>query len=63
MAKSTSSNLTPLWVTKSSNLGAILNQIRSVDRRRLIKRLGMLDAITTRKIDEAIKISLGLVRI
>ena len=42
---------------------AILNQIRSVDRKRLIKRLGMLDAITMRKIDEAIKISLGLIKV
>jgi mRNA interferase MazF len=38
-----------------------LSQIRSVDRERLVSRLGVLDAATTRKVDEAIKISLGLV--
>jgi len=40
---------------------AILNQIRSVDRKRLIKRIGSVDAATMRKIDEALLISLGLV--
>ena len=39
----------------------ILNQIRSIDRLRLRKRLGALDLATMRKVDEAIKISLGLV--
>jgi mRNA interferase MazF len=39
----------------------ILNQIRSVDRKRLIKRLGLVDAATMRKVDEALTISLGLV--
>lgn len=37
-----------------------LGQIRSVDRERLVKRLGTLDAPNMRKVDEAIKISLGL---
>ena len=37
-----------------------LGQIRSVDRARLVKRLGALDAATMRKGDEALKISLGL---
>ena len=37
-----------------------LGQIRSVDRQRLTKRLGALDAATMRKVDEALKISLGL---
>ena len=37
-----------------------LGQIRSVDRERLVKRLGALDAATMRKVDEALKISLGL---
>ena len=40
-----------------------LGQIRSVDRRRLVKRLGALDAATIRKVDEALKISLGLIAI
>jgi mRNA interferase MazF len=39
----------------------ILSQIRSIDRARLQKRLGVLDAATMRRVDEAIKISLGLV--
>jgi mRNA interferase MazF len=37
-----------------------LGQIRSVGRQRLTKRLGALDAATMRKVDEALKISLGL---
>src|ERR1700737_2108991 len=41
----------------------ILNQIRSVDRERLVKRLGAIDPATMRKVDDAIKISLGLVEI
>ena len=40
-----------------------LDQIRTVDRRRLIKRLGMVDTVTMRKVDEAISISLGLVNL
>jgi mRNA interferase MazF len=40
---------------------AILNQIRSVDRMRLVKRLGAVDAGTMRRVNEAIRISLGLV--
>jgi mRNA interferase MazF len=39
----------------------ILNQIRSIDRLRLKKRLGVLDPATMRLVDEALKISLGLV--
>ena len=38
-----------------------LSQIRSVDRERLVRRLGALDAATMRRVDEALKISLGLV--
>ena len=40
-----------------------LNQIRSVDRNRLVKRVGVVDAATMRKVDDAIRISLGLVPI
>jgi mRNA-degrading endonuclease toxin of MazEF toxin-antitoxin module len=32
-----------------------------VDRERLVKQLGSLDAATMRKVDRAIRISLGLV--
>jgi mRNA interferase MazF len=38
-----------------------LGQIRSVDRERLVKRLGTLDMAAMRKVDRALKISLGLV--
>jgi len=38
-----------------------LDQIRTVDRQRLVKRLGVMDAATMAKVDEALKISLGLV--
>ena len=40
---------------------ALFNQIRAVDRMRLIKRLGSVDAATLEQIDEAIRISFGLV--
>jgi mRNA interferase MazF len=39
---------------------ALFNQIRAVDRQRLIKRLGAVDAEILEQVDEAIKISLGL---
>jgi mRNA interferase MazF len=39
----------------------ILNQIRSIDQTRLQKRMGSLYPPTMRRVDEAIKISLGLV--
>jgi mRNA interferase MazF len=45
----------------SQKSAVILNQIRSIDRTRLQKRLGTLDAPTMSRIDEAIKISLGLI--
>jgi mRNA interferase MazF len=38
-----------------------LGQIRSVDRGRLVKRLGKLEPLTMSEVEEAIKISLGLV--
>lgn len=41
----------------------LLNQIRAVDKKRLIKKLGKADYETMIKIDYAIKISLGLVEI
>jgi mRNA interferase MazF len=40
-----------------------LDQIRTVDRRRMIRRLGVVDLRTIAKVDEALKISLGLVRL
>ena len=40
-----------------------LDQIRSVDKSRLVKRLGRLDVATMELVDQALKISLGLVEI
>lgn len=40
---------------------ALLNQIRAVDRIRLIKRLGRVDEETLSQVDEAIKVSLSLI--
>ena len=42
---------------------AVLNQIRAVDRVRLIKQLGTVDEDTMARVEEAIKISLGLIRL
>lgn len=42
---------------------AVLNQIRTVDRSRLLRRLGALAPATMRRIDQAILISLGLVEL
>jgi mRNA interferase MazF len=41
----------------------IANQIRSVDRERLLARLGRLSAPSLRRVDESLRISLGLVSI
>ncbi|HEV8289346.1 MAG TPA: type II toxin-antitoxin system PemK/MazF family toxin [Candidatus Norongarragalinales archaeon] len=38
----------------------LLNQIRAVDKRRLVKRLGRLDDEALERVDESIRISLGL---
>jgi mRNA interferase MazF len=40
-----------------------LDQIRTVDRRRLLKKLGKVDELAMRKVGEAISISLGLVKL
>ena len=41
----------------------LLNQIRTIDKRRMIDRWGMLGPETMKRLDEALKISLGLVPI
>jgi len=41
----------------------ILNQIRSIDRQRLLKRIGQIDSATQQRVDAALKISLGLVEL
>lgn len=39
----------------------LLNQVRSVDKQRLVRRLGVLRAETMARVDRALLISLGLV--
>jgi mRNA interferase MazF len=41
----------------------LLNQIRSVDKRRLVRRLGAVSPGTMRLVDRALQISVGLVAI
>lgn len=41
----------------------LLNQIRSIDTRRLVRRLGTVDKETIRKIDMALEVSLGIIKI
>lgn len=41
----------------------LLNQIRSVDKRRLVRRLGVLKAETLRQVERAILISFGMVKV
>jgi mRNA interferase MazF len=38
-----------------------LDQIRTVDRQRLLKRLGILDPAIMQRVDEALRISVGLI--
>jgi len=40
-----------------------LDQIRTVDRQRLARRLGAADSSTVAQVDEALRISLGLVHL
>jgi mRNA interferase MazF len=47
----------------SKRSAVIVNQIRSVDRQRLGKRIGGLAAQSMKRVDEAIKISLGLIEV
>ena len=41
----------------------LLNQIRSIDRQRLSKKIGKLPEATLKKVEAAIKVSLGLIEI
>ena len=41
----------------------LLNQLRSVDKKRLVKRLGKLSAENLVQVDRALRISLGLVEL
>ena len=63
-------NLYPTEVEISAGEGGLkqdsivlLNQIRSIDRLRLVKRLGKIEDSTLKKINLSIKISLGLIEI
>jgi mRNA interferase MazF len=47
----------------SQTSAVVLNQIRSVDRRRLIKRVGKASLSVMERVDRAISISLGLLEI
>ncbi|MEA3248259.1 MAG: type II toxin-antitoxin system PemK/MazF family toxin [Nanoarchaeota archaeon] len=38
----------------------LLNQIRTIDKRRLMKKIGSLDIFTIGKVDIALRISLGI---
>jgi mRNA interferase MazF len=40
-----------------------LDQLRSIDRELLVKRLGVIDQVTMRKVETAIEISLGLMAV
>jgi mRNA interferase MazF len=42
---------------------ALLNQIRSIDRQRLMRRLGRVSAATMERVNRAIQLSLGLIEI
>ncbi len=48
-----------ITVTSAIELG----QIRSVARERILRRLGGVDAATMQKVDDALRISLGLLQI
>lgn len=57
--------LTNIFIPKEiskldKNSTVMLNQIRTIDCSRLIKRIGSIDNFTMNKIDRAIKVSLAL---
>lgn len=41
----------------------LLNQIRTIDKRRLIRKLGSVEKDTIQKVEQALEISLGLIEI
>ena len=47
----------------TADMVALLNQIRSIDRRRLVRRLGAVRPATMTNVERALMISLGLVRV
>ncbi|MGB6370349.1 MAG: type II toxin-antitoxin system PemK/MazF family toxin [Atribacterota bacterium] len=56
---------TDVWAKKEKaglNLNSIIqgDQIRTISKERIVKKLGHFDDVIMKKIDEAIRISLGL---
>lgn len=47
----------------TTNAVVLLNQVRSIDKGRLIKRLGVLKPATMENVDRALQISVGLVKL
>lgn len=47
----------------TNNSVVLLNQIRSVDKKRLIKRLGKLTLTSMKQVERAIQISFGLIKL
>lgn len=41
----------------------VLNQIRSIDKRRLVRRLGAIHGSTMERLERSLQISLGLVSV
>jgi len=44
----------------SKDSTVLLNQIKTIDKSRIIKKISLLDNFTMNKVDRAIKVSLGL---
>jgi mRNA interferase MazF len=56
--------VSPSGANGLETLSAIrLDHIRTIDKQRLIKRLGAVDHSIMKKVDEAIKISMGLIEL
>jgi mRNA interferase MazF len=47
----------------SVNSVVLLNQLRSIDRRRLVRRLGAVQPNTMAKVERSLQISLGLLKV
>ncbi len=47
----------------TANSVVLLNQVRSIDKGRLIKRLGALKPPTMQRVERALQVSLGLVKL
>lgn len=47
----------------SMESAVVLNQIRSIDKQRLIRRVGRVNPRTMQKVEQALKISLGILKL